>query len=71
MPELQTQYGHLAMTFMQLQLPLQVLSALNGFYIGTMDENGPASRESVEYWPVKEHAQQAFENGKWTQRAQP
>lgn len=39
-----------------------------GFYIGTLDEEGPASRESVEYYPSRELAQQALDKGTWTQR---
>ncbi|MCO3741676.1 hypothetical protein FA130_20375, partial [Pseudomonas aeruginosa] len=37
-------------------------------YIGTLDEEGPASRESVEYYPSRDLAQQALDNGTWTQR---
>ncbi|MFG9964263.1 hypothetical protein ACG3QT_00015 [Pseudomonas paraeruginosa] len=62
-------YGKLALAHLRLELPLQVLmSAPAGFYIGTLDEEGPASRESVEYYPSRELAQQALDNGTWTQR---
>lgn len=64
-------HGQLAMSFCQLQLPVKVLTALNGYYIGTQNEDGPVSRESVEYWTSKDHAQRALENGKWTQRSEP
>ncbi|HHQ4216571.1 TPA: hypothetical protein ACSQFT_001567 [Pseudomonas aeruginosa] len=50
------------------KLPLQVLMSNAGFYIGTLDEEGPASRESVEYYPSRELTQQALDNGTWTQR---
>ncbi|HEJ4318575.1 TPA: hypothetical protein SL519_006436, partial [Pseudomonas aeruginosa] len=50
------------------ELPLQVLMSNAGFYIGTLDEEGPASRESVEYYQSRELAQQALDNGTWSQR---
>ncbi|MFP9026055.1 hypothetical protein ACLI38_35460, partial [Pseudomonas aeruginosa] len=62
------QYGKLALAHLRLELPLQVLVSNAGFYIGTLDEEGPASRESVEYYPSRELAQQALDNGTWTQR---
>ncbi|MBX5720558.1 hypothetical protein ISD95_32140, partial [Pseudomonas aeruginosa] len=62
------QYGKLALAHLRLELPLQVLMSNAGFYIGTLDEEGPASRESVEYYPSRELAQQALDNGTWTQR---
>ncbi|EIU1666873.1 MULTISPECIES: hypothetical protein [Pseudomonas] len=61
------QYGKLALAHLRLELPLQVLMSNAGFYIGTLDEEGPASRESVEYYPSRELAQQALDNGTWTQ----
>lgn len=45
------QYGKRALAHLHLELPLQVLMSNAGFYIGTLDEEGPASRESVEYYP--------------------
>ncbi|EML0614088.1 hypothetical protein RXV02_005677 [Pseudomonas aeruginosa] len=62
------QYGKLALAHLRLELPLQVLMSNAGFYIGTLDEEGPASRESVEYYPSREFAQQALDNGTWSQR---
>ncbi|HFT8627800.1 TPA: hypothetical protein ACGSTE_005328 [Pseudomonas aeruginosa] len=62
------QYGKLALAHLSLELPLQVLMSNAGFYIGTLDEEGPASRESVEYYPSRELAQQALDHGTWTQR---
>ncbi|HBO5279269.1 TPA: hypothetical protein L4X16_006410, partial [Pseudomonas aeruginosa] len=53
------QYGKRALAHLRLELPLQVLMSNAGFYIGTLDEEGPASRESVEYYPSRELAQQA------------
>lgn len=54
-------------------LPIIVLQSFNGFYLGTADEEGPYSRESVEYWPSAEAAQAAL-NGiqgvDWTRRTE-
>ncbi|CIM47266.1 hypothetical protein [Escherichia coli] len=49
-------------------LPLQVLRSVCGYYIGTQCDEGPVSRESVEYYRDHEQAAQALENGTWTQR---
>lgn len=62
------QYGKLALAHLRLELPLQVLMSNAGFYIGTLDEEGPASRESVEYYQSRELGQQALDNGTWSQR---
>lgn len=62
------QYGKRALAHLRLELPLQVLMSNAGFYIGTLDEEGPASRESVEYYSSRELAQQALDNGTWTQQ---
>ncbi|HHX0964225.1 TPA: hypothetical protein ACU6G2_003256 [Pseudomonas aeruginosa] len=61
------QYGKRALAHLRLELPLQVLMSNAGFYIGTLDEEGPVSRESVEYYSSRELAQQALDNGTWTQ----
>lgn len=62
------QYGKLALAHLSLELPLQVLMNTNrAYYIGTFDEEGPVSRESVEYYPSRELAQQALTNSTWTQ----
>jgi len=56
-----------------LRLPLQVLQSAAGYYLGTADEEGPVSRESVEYWPTEAQAQTALagiEGTDWTQRTQ-
>ena len=53
------------------RLQLQVLSSNAGFYLGTFDEEGPVSRESLEYFPTELAAQDALENGTWTQREHP
>lgn len=64
-------FGELAMRFCGKRLPLQVLKSNRGHYIGTMGENGPCSRESVEYWPTASKAQAAFTSGSWTQKVEP
>ncbi|EKQ6326546.1 hypothetical protein [Pseudomonas aeruginosa] len=62
------QYGKLALAHLSLELPLQVLMNKNrAYYIGTSDEEGPVSRESVEYYPSRELAQQALDNDTWSQ----
>lgn len=50
------------------QLPLQVLKSAAGYYIGTADEDGPFTRESIEYWPSADLAADALRNGTWTQK---
>ena len=52
------------------RLPLQVLRSAAGLYLGTYDD-GPVSRESVEYFPTHEAARHALETGAWTQRQHP
>lgn len=65
------QYGHLAMQFDGVELPLRVLASRGAFYLGTADNEGPLSRESAEYWPTQAAAEQALATGAWTQRTQP
>lgn len=67
---LMTIYGALAMAN-GVKLPVQVLRSAAGFYLGTVDDEGPYSRESVEYWPNHEGAEQALASGNWQQRARP
>ena len=43
--------GVLAKQYLDVSLPLQVLQSNAGFYLGTADDDGPCSRESVEFWP--------------------
>ncbi|EDI0464859.1 hypothetical protein CC761_10670 [Salmonella enterica subsp. enterica serovar Newport] len=63
--------GMLAAKFAGLSLPLQVLRSGASFYIGTENEMGPVSRESVEYFATAELAERALEQGTWSQREQP
>jgi hypothetical protein len=62
--------GSLALISIGKCLPLQVLRSAAGHYIGTFDD-GPVSRESVEYFPTYEAACHALNTGAWTQRQQP
>jgi hypothetical protein len=52
-------------------LPLQVLRSAAGFYIGTRDQEGPVSRESVEYFPDEYTANHSMAANMWTQRTSP
>jgi hypothetical protein len=50
---------------------LQVHRNAAGYYIGTADEDGPVSRESIEYFPSHEAASHALTTGRWHQRLYP
>lgn len=63
--------GALALAWTGKRLPLQVLRSAAGHYIGTQDDEGPVSRESVEYFPTHLAAQLALDTHAWTQRAYP
>lgn len=52
-------------------LQVQVLQSAAGFYLGTLADGLPYSRESVEYWLSAEDAAVALANGDWTQRQYP
>lgn len=70
----QPQIGYLAKVYCGKELPLQVIrpNTTSPFYIGTWDsEEGPFSRESVEYFPTRAVADEALATGRWTQRLQP
>jgi hypothetical protein len=64
-------HGHLAFEGMGLRLPLTVMRSARGFYLGTFDNAGPVSRESAEYWPTEDRAEDAMATGEWTQRDHP
>jgi hypothetical protein len=66
-----TQTGKLALEYCGKRLPLQVLQSNAGFYIGTADDDGPCSRESVQYWPERAHAVESLSSGNWTQKQEP
>lgn len=63
--------GKLASEYCGEELPLQVLQTARGFYIGTASSEGPCSRESVEYFRSSKLAQDALDNGTWTQLTNP
>ena len=50
---------------------LQVCQNAAGIYLGYMADTGPASRDSAEYFPSREAAQEALDNHDWTQRMDP
>ncbi|MGR0117841.1 hypothetical protein [Ralstonia pseudosolanacearum] len=64
-------YGLLAKQWCNKRLPLRVLKSNAGYYIGTADEDGPCSRESVEYFRTQAKAQQALDDSAWTQKETP
>lgn len=63
--------GKLAKEWCGVTLPLQVCSSGAGFYIGCMDEGGPVSRESAEYWETAEQAQASLDADNWIQKETP
>lgn len=63
--------GYLALTYTGKRLPLQVHHSAAGHYIGTADEDGPVSRESVEYFRSQHAADHALATGRWQQRIHP
>lgn len=50
------------------ELPFQVLESGAGFYIGTLEDGFPYSRESARYWKTREEAQEALDTRKWLPR---
>ena len=63
--------GYLALTYVGKSLPLQVRHSAAGYFIGTADENGPVSREPVEYFRSYQAADQTLTTGCWQQRLHP
>ncbi|WP_211460838.1 hypothetical protein [Collimonas silvisoli] len=63
--------GYLALNYMDKRLPLQICRSSAGYYIGTADEDGPVSRESIEYFPTRRTAGLALDTGCWQQRPHP
>ncbi len=64
-------FGKLAKEYCQADLPLTVMWSAAGYYIGTYDEEGPVSRESMEYFAKRSEADIALASGLWTQRETP
>ncbi|MFS1428307.1 hypothetical protein LMH73_014440 [Vibrio splendidus] len=63
-------YGFLA-SECGVNLKNQVLHSAAGYYIGTLEDGMPYSRESLEYFPSQEEAETALKTNRWTQRIQP
>lgn len=63
--------GYLALTYVGKRLPLQIRHSATGHFIGTADDNGPVSRESIEYFRSYQAAEQALSTGRWQQRLHP
>jgi len=67
-----SKYGQLAKQLCGgVRLENQILQSAAGYYIGTYDAEGPVSRESLEYWPTRKLAEEAYVTGNWTQRDHP
>lgn len=64
-------FGYLAYVFCGKRLELQVLQTGAGFYVGTVSEDLPCSRESNEYFPSEALALEALVNDTWTQKSAP
>lgn len=63
--------GQLALQYAGQRLPLQVLQSASGHFIGAADNDGPVSRESVEYFVSRAAAESALATGCWQQRLFP
>lgn len=63
--------GYLALIHVGKRLPLDVCHSAAGHYIGTTDEDGPLSRESVQYFRSYQAARHALTTGRWQQRLDP
>ena len=63
--------GYLALACTGKRLPLQVRHSAAGHFIGTAEEDGPVSRESVEYFRSQHTADHALATGGWQQRIHP
>ena len=63
--------GKLAFEYCNRRLPLQVLRSQRGYYIGTISDEGPCSRESCEYFKNEQLAEKALASGNWTQKTEP
>ncbi|MGV8399246.1 hypothetical protein ACV33W_08480 [Pseudomonas aeruginosa] len=63
--------GQLALIYAGQLLPVQVLKSAAGYFIGTADNEGVVSRESVEYYASRDLADSALVTGQWQQREHP
>lgn len=64
-------FGRLAYVYCKQREEVQVLKSQAGFYIGTLSEGLPCSRESNEYYPTEAVALQALVTDTWTQKIAP
>ena len=62
--------GRFAYDVLRVQLECHVMQIGNGYYIGTFDESGPVSRESVETYTTFEAVNDALTNDTYTQNWQ-
>ena len=63
--------GKLAKKYCNKELEIQVCKSFAGFYIGTMYNGEPISRESVQYYKTRKECETALKNGTWTQKECP
>jgi len=49
-------------------LPMKALRSGAGWYIGTVCNEGPYSRESADYYPTEADARAALGSGEWRER---
>ena len=63
--------GYLALTYVGKRLALRVCHSAADYFIGATDEDGPVSRESVEYFRSGQAAREALATGRWQQRLYP
>ena len=68
---IKTQFGYVARVAGGQELPLEVLPSRPGFYLGTLLDGEPYTRESVEYFKTYKQACDALKSGRWTQRLRP
>ena len=60
-------YGLLAFQMDGIKRPVEVLQSGAGFYLGTLCEEGPCTRESARYWFTRKEAEEALSSGLWMQ----
>ncbi len=65
-----TPKSFLAQEYMGEEHDLTVCRSQAGHYLGVVSDKGPLCRDS-EYFPNREAAQSALDNGTWTQRQTP
>ena len=63
--------GKLAKDYAKMELEIQVNKSARGYYIGTMYNGEPISRESESYYATETSAEFALKHSTWTQRSHP